>query len=201
MYLIGASGHAKVILDCLKNAGVIVRGMFDKNDSLKTLKGIPVLGDYTFQNVEEPLLIAIGNNKVRAQISKQFALKSFAKAIDPSSIIADDVKIGDGTVVLHGTIIQSSAVIGNHCIVNTAASIDHDCVLGDYVHIAPKVALCGAVRVGEGTLVGVGAVVIPGVHIGKWCTIGAGTVVTKDIPDYAVVVGNPGRIIKYNHEV
>jgi sugar O-acyltransferase (sialic acid O-acetyltransferase NeuD family) len=201
MYLIGASGHAKVILDCLKNAGVTVIGMFDKKLSLKSLKGIPVLGDYTIQNPEEPLLIAIGSNRLRSQLAQKYNHKKFEKAIDPSALIAEDVAIGDGTVILHGSIIQSSSIIGNHCIVNTAASIDHDCVIGDYVHIAPRVALCGAVSVGEGTLIGVGAVVVPGIKIGKWCSIGAGSVIIKDVPNYAVVVGNPGRIIKYNDEV
>ena len=71
----------------------------------------------------------------------------------------------------------------------------------DFAHIAPKVALCGGVKVGEGALLGVGVVVIPGIKIGKWSIIGAGSVVTKDVPDYAVVVGNPARILKYNHEV
>jgi acetyltransferase EpsM len=58
------------------------------------------------------------------------------------------------------------------------------------------VVLCGTVKVGEGTLIGARAIVIPGKKIGKWVTIGAGSVVVKDIPDYAVAVGNPARVIK-----
>jgi acetyltransferase EpsM len=60
--------------------------------------------------------------------------------------------------------------------------------------------LAGNVTIGEGSHVGIGATVIQGITIGKWVTIGAGTVIIKDIPDYAVVVGNPGKIIKYNNE-
>lgn len=59
-----------------------------------------------------------------------------------------------------------------------------------------KCALAGNVIVGEGTHLGIGACVIQGIRIGKWCTIGAGTVIIKDIPDGATVVGNPGKIIK-----
>jgi acetyltransferase EpsM len=77
--------------------------------------------------------------------------------------------------------------------------VEHECQLGDYVHISPNSALAGDVIVGEGSHIGIGAVVIPGVKIGKWVTIGAGAVVLEDIPDFAVVVGNPGKIIKYNH--
>ena len=73
-------------------------------------------------------------------------------------------------------------------------------MIGDFVHIAPKVALCGNVFVGEGTLVGVGAVVVPGIRIGKNCVIGAGAVVFRDVPDYGLVVGNPARLIKYTNE-
>jgi sugar O-acyltransferase (sialic acid O-acetyltransferase NeuD family) len=100
-------------------------------------------------------------------------------------------------MILHGAIVQAMAKIGNHVIVNTGAQVDHDCVIGDFAHIAPRVVLCGGVSVGEGTLVGAGATVAPGVTIGKWATIGAGAVIIAGIPDYAVAVGNPARVIKY----
>ncbi len=86
--------------------------------------------------------------------------------------------------------------IGKHCIINTAASIDHECVLEDFVHISPNATLSGGVYVGEGTHIGSGAVIVPNIKIGKWATIGAGAVIIRDVPDYATVVGNPGRIIK-----
>jgi len=196
MYLIGASGHAKVILDCLGDAGIAVRGLFDRNPAVKSLKGYDVLGDYTASHQEEPLIVSIGDNKIRAKLVEQAGNKAFGKAIHPSALIAEDVEIGEGTVVLHGAVIQSSSEIGKHVIVNTSSTIDHDCVVGNFAHIAPKVTLCGLVSVGEGTLIGVGTVVIPGVKIGKWCVIGAGSVVLKDIPDYAVAFGNPARVIK-----
>ncbi|MDB5273816.1 MAG: acetyltransferase [Chitinophagaceae bacterium] len=200
MYLIGASGHAKVILDCLHDAGTAVKGLFDQNPNVHSLKGLPVNGDYTTSHTEGPLIISIGANTIRSKIAAKLVGKSFGTTIHPTALIAADVTIGEGTVVLHGSIIQSSAKIGKHVIVNTSASIDHDCIIGDFAHIAVKTALCGIVSVGEGTLVGAGTVVIPGIKIGKWCVIGAGSVIVKDVPDYAVVVGNPGRIIKYTNE-
>ena len=95
-----------------------------------------------------------------------------------------------------GAIINADAVIGKHCIVNTAASIDHECVIDDYCHIAPHVTLCGQVHVGEGTLIGAGASVIPCVSIGKWCTIGAGSAVVENVLDSATVVGVPAKLLK-----
>jgi sugar O-acyltransferase (sialic acid O-acetyltransferase NeuD family) len=101
-------------------------------------------------------------------------------------------------MILHGVIIQAQSVIGDHVIINTGARVDHDCLVSSYVHLAPGVILCGNVTVGEGAFIGAGATVIPGKKIGAWSTVGAGAVVTKDVPDYAVVVGTPGRIIKTN---
>ena len=200
MYLIGASGHAKVVMDCLLDAGVTIQGLFDKNPEIKSLKGHPVNGDYTISHKEEPLVISIGANLIRQRISDQLKGRMFGKAIHPSALISSDVTMGEGTVVFHGAVVQSSTTIGKHVIINTSASIDHDCVIGDYVHIAPQVAVCGIVTIGEGTLVGAGSVVIPGIKIGKWCVIGAGSAVFRDVPDYGMVVGNPARLIKYTNE-
>ena len=91
---------------------------------------------------------------------------------------------------------QADAQIGKHCIINTGASIDHESVIADYVHISPHSTLCGNVYVGEGSWIGAGSIVIPGLRIGRWCVIGAGSVVTKDIPDGVLAVGNRCKIIK-----
>lgn len=56
--------------------------------------------------------------------------------------------------------------------------------------------MAGHVEVGEGSHIGIGVSIIQGIKIGKWCTIGAGAVIIKDVPDGATVVGNPGKIIK-----
>jgi sugar O-acyltransferase (sialic acid O-acetyltransferase NeuD family) len=97
---------------------------------------------------------------------------------------------------MQGAVIQSCVSIGKHCIINTTASVDHDCLLEDYVHISPNATLCGAVSVGEGSQVGAGAVVIPGIKIGKWSLVAAGAVVMKNVPDNVLVLGNPARVVK-----
>ncbi len=97
-----------------------------------------------------------------------------------------------------GVSVNVHTKIGNHCIINTNASIDHDCVLEDFVHVSPNAALAGDVRVGEGTHIGIRACVIQGLRIGKWCVVGAGAVIIRDVPDHATVVGNPGRVVKIN---
>ncbi|WP_317194217.1 acetyltransferase [Penaeicola halotolerans] len=197
MYIYGASGHAKVIIDILFTQNEGIRGIFDKNPEIKDILGLPVLGpledDFDF---DAPTIIAIGSNIIRKNIAEKLASRTeFGNAVHHSAIISDMVSIEEGTVVMHGAILQANTFIGAHVIINTAASVDHDCDIENFAHIAPHSTLCGGVSIGEGTLVGAGATIIPGVKVGNWCTIGAGAVITKDVPDGATVVGFD-RVIK-----
>jgi sugar O-acyltransferase (sialic acid O-acetyltransferase NeuD family) len=188
VYLYGAGGHAKVVLDILKSNGIIVPEIFDDNPDINSFMGIPV----SQTDIRSPLLISIGNNSVRKNIADRFDTSAYSPAIrSKHAIISENVVMGKGTVVMQNVVIQSSVIIGKHCILNTKSSIDHDCMIQDYVHIAPGVILCGNVKIGEGSLIGAGTTVIPGVKIGKWSIIGAGSVVVKDIPDNVIACGNP----------
>jgi len=190
----GASGHAKVIIEILEENGIKINRIVDDNNSLTALYGYKVYKEVISTN----LVLAIGNNKIRYFLANSLKVNTFPKVIHPKAILSKRAILQSGTVVMAGATINADASIGQHCIINTNASVDHDCIISDYVHISPNAALAGNVEVNEGTHVGIGASIIQGVKIGKWCTIGAGTVVIKDVPDYAVVVGNPGKIIKYN---
>jgi len=199
MYLFGASGHGKVVIDIIRTSvkNLKIKVVYDDNPKVTSLSNIPVSAvDATVLNhISHQWLISIGNNKFRKQIAEKIK-GTFATAIHHSAIIAANSKVEQGTVVMANAVINPDTKIGKHCIINTAAVIEHDCVIEDFVHISPNAALAGNVTVGEGTHIGIGACVIQGVTIGKWCTIGAGTVIIKDVPDGATVVGNPGRIIK-----
>lgn len=193
MYLYGASGHAKVIVDILQSNGKKITGMIDDNPAINELVGYPV---YHVLENPTPLIVSIGDNRIRRKVVEKLQDAEFETAVHTSAIVSPKSEIGEGTVVMQGAIIQSSVVVEKHCIINTGASIDHDCKIGDFVHISPHATLCGNVTVGEGTWIGAGAVVIPGIRIGKWAIVGAGSVVIKDIPDNVVVVGNPARILR-----
>lgn len=198
MYLLGASGHAKVIIDSLKASGKKISGLFDDNPEVKELLGYNVFGPFDpIRLGDEEFIISIGLNHIRKKIVEKLPDEiRYGNAIHPSAIISDHASFGEGTVVMQGAVIQSSVSIGKHCIINTTASVDHDCLLEDYVHISPNATLCGAVSVGEGSQVGAGAVVIPGIKIGKWSLVAAGAVVMKDVPDNVLVLGNPARVVK-----
>lgn len=196
MYLYGASGHAKVIIEILKQSGNIVHGLYDDNPELKELAGIRVLGSYKGELLNFPLIISIGNNRIRAKIASALKVE-FGTGIATSAIVSLSSFIQPGTVVMQGAILQADVKIGSHCIINTGATVDHDCILGNYVHVSPQASLCGNVRVGEGTHIGAGATVIPNIRIGAWCTVGAGAVVINDLPDGCTAVGIPARIVKH----
>lgn len=197
--LLGAGEHAHVVLDSIlcenRNVVAMVDPKFRKEFESRGIKIIPTYDESAFPDAKA--IVAIGGNALRKSVAEN-CQHAFGKTVHPSAIVAKNVTIGNGCMILHGVIIQQGTVIGNHTILNTGCQVDHDCSIGDFVHIAPGVVLCGRVIVGEGSLVGAGATIIPGIKIGKWATIGAGSVVIQNIPDRAVAVGNPAKIIKYN---
>lgn len=196
----GASGHGKVIADCILSDLNEVIAFIDDAPKENSWEEIPILPAMQFESFASSLyVIAIGKNETRKKVAKKLENAKFGVVKHASSIISRTSKIAEGTVLMAFSFINTNVNIGNHCIINSKASVDHDCVIGDFVHIAPNATLCGHVHVGEGTFVGAGAVVLPSINIGKWCTIGAGAVVLKDIPDNCTVVGNPGRIIKMSY--
>jgi acetyltransferase EpsM len=196
----GAGGHAQVVIDVLRAQGIEVRGQFNDRpevqhpSSFNVMPGIRRVGIDRFARLERPVVLAVGINGERAELARMLDA-TFAQAIHPTSIVARTATIGEGTVVLHGSIVQPNARIGRFVLINTAASVDHDCVVGDYAHVSPHATLSGHVEVGEGTHIGAGAVVIPKVKIGRWCRVGAGAVVVRDLPDHCTAVGNPARIL------
>lgn len=201
--IFGAGGHGQVIADILlesfkyKNAEYKPIGFLDDNDSLweKSFLGLPVIGSLEqASNIEyDAVIVAIGSNHIRQKITRHFEAinKNFASAIHPSSIIGRNVAVGYGVMICAGVIINTGSCIGNHTILNTGCSVDHHNQIENYVHIAPGSHLGGDVSIGEGTLVGIGATVLPQKKIGQWSVVGAGAVVNRDVSDWSTVVGIP----------
>ncbi len=190
--IVGAGGHGKVVADCAKLMGQWQDiDFFD--DRLKDNKSIDALLNNYDVNID--IFIAIGNNKIREELFTKFHQAKFnmPNIIHPSAIIAENVILGYGNVLIAGAIINFDAKIGNANIINTAASVDHDCVLEDFVHIAPGARLAGNVKIGKRTWVGMGSSIIENVKIGKDVIIGAGSVVISDIKNNKKVKGAPAK--------
>lgn len=203
IFVFGASGHAKVVIDVIEKQGSFdIAFLADDDASLKNhdIYGYPVIGgkqELLAGSIRKGI-VAIGSNKARSSVSVWLRENGFelVSAVHPAAQLARGVAIGTGTVVMAGAVINSDTVIGNDVIVNTRASIDHDCNIGDGVHIAPGVTLCGTVQIGNGTFVCAGATIIPNLSVGRNVVIGAGSTVIRAIPDHFLVAGSPAKHIK-----
>jgi sugar O-acyltransferase (sialic acid O-acetyltransferase NeuD family) len=200
IFVFGASGHAKVIIDILERMqDVEVAFAVDDADKGKTICGYEIIGGrdelLARRKRVNAGIVAIGDNRARRDAAAWLTGQGFklASAIHPAAVLARGVGIGDGTVVMAGCVINTDTTIGVNTIVNTGATIDHDCSIGDCVHVAPGCHLCGGVKVGAGSFIGAGTTVIPQVRIGTNVVIGAGSTVLEDVADGAGVAGSPAR--------
>jgi UDP-perosamine 4-acetyltransferase len=196
LIIVGAGGHAKVVIATARALGFTDLAVVDDDETLwgRSLFGVSIggpTGDVLAVN-DELVVLAIGSNAVRARLGRAACCR-FVTLVHPSAIVDPSAIIGPGSVVFAGAVIQPDARLGAHVIVTTAASIDHDCVLGDAVHVAPGARLAGNVTLGDEVLVGIGAVVTPGIVIGARAIVGAGAAVVHDQPADAIVVGVPAR--------
>ena len=200
IYLIGAGGHAKVILALLEALGRKCLGIYDDNEQRygTTLLGVPVIG--TVREIPDrcdiSAVIAIGDNATRKRIAEIFRNICWATLIHPHSWVHGSVKIDKGSVVFAGAVVQPDTRIGKHSIVNTSASVDHDCQIGDFCHIAPGCHLAGGVHINNLTFIGVGAVVIPKISIASNTVVGAGASVVNDLAYSGTYIGVPAKEIQ-----
>lgn len=205
--ILGAGGHAQVAADALLRAQEVTPtvelvGFFDDDPQLigTNILDLPVLGSLAELRrlAHDTTFVAIGDNRTRAKLFAQLvdANEQVVNIIHPKSVLSPTLRMGSGILVCAGVVVNTGTTIGDNTILNTGATVDHHCSIGRHCHIAPGVHLGGGVQVGEGTFLGIGSVVVPGRHIGCWSVIGAGSVVTKDIPDHVVAVGVPARVIK-----
>lgn len=199
MILIGYSGHAFVVYGILKSMGKEVTGYCDEKEKTFNPFNLPYLGNE--QNAITALeantfFIAIGDNAIREKVFTDLSTKNLfpQNAIHASSVVDDSALISQhGVMIAANATINPLVKIGAGVICNTSCSVDHECILEDFVHIAPGAVLCGNVKVGSKSFIGANAVVKQGVTIGSNAIIGAGAVVVKDVPDNTIVMGVPAK--------
>lgn len=195
--IIGASGHGKVVADIARKNGYKEIVFLDDDESIHQCGGYPVIGKSSEAGMKDAdVIVGIGNASVRKRIQESVSHEKLVTLIHPDAVVADDIVIDAGTVVMAGTVINPGARIGKGCIINTCASVDHDCVIGDYVHIAVGAHVAGTCTVGERTWIGAGVTVSNNVSICEDCMIGAGAVVIKNIEQPGTYVGVPAKRIE-----
>lgn len=192
--IIGASGHGKVVADIARKNGYSEIVFLDDDESIHECGGYSVIGKSSeARTIDAGVIVGIGNAGVRKQIQESIPDEKLVTLIHPDAVVAEDVVIGVGTVVMAGAVINPGTHIGKGCIINTCSSVDHDCIVDDFVHVAVGSHLCGTVNVGAGTWIGAGATVSNNISICPDCMIGAGAVVVNDIQESGTYVGVPAK--------
>lgn len=207
IYIVGAGGHAKVLLECLqKNTEIRIWGFLEIDKKLigSCILDIPVYDQNEVLSNLNPhdVLLAngIGSTDIPSLRRKQFEMLKkqgydFCSLFHSTCYYSQDVMMSEGVQLLARSTILTGTRIGCNTIINTSASIDHDCDIGNHVHIAPGVVLSGGVRIGNNCHIGTGAKIIQGVCVGENSVVAAGAVVIRNVSADVKVAGVPARLM------
>jgi len=201
LLIIGAGGHGGVVADAALAAGGWQEIAFlDDSRGAGPVHGRwQVLGPTTLApslRARFPAaVVAIGEAKTRLAQLDELARLGYELPVvrHPFSAVGIGTRLGAGTVVFAGVVINAGTRAGLGCIFNSGATVDHDCILGDGVHVCPGANLAGEVTVGSRSWLGIGCCVRQRTRIGEGVTIGAGAAVVSDVPDLVTVVGVPAE--------
>lgn len=219
LLIIGTGGQGKVVLDCALSQDKYTDIAFLTNDT--TVKQISEYHVYhecdvllsseqvltsqaesiplTFLKKFDEAIIAIGNNNVRLNKAKQFQKNGIilATLIHSHAFVSKFAEIQAGTVVFANATVNPFSKVGIACIINTGVVVEHDCIIGDGVHISPNASIAGAVSIDEKSWICIGSSVSNNTNIGANSVVGAGGVVIEDVPSNVLVAGVPATIKKY----
>lgn len=199
LFIIGAGGHGRVAADIAVKNGYEEILFLDDDETVKACGRYPVIGKREIlRETKGDIFVAIGNPATRKVIQESIVDERLTILIHPNAVVGEDVVIEKGTIIMAGTVINPGSRIGKGCIINTCASVDHDCRLGEYVHVAVGAHITGQVEIGNKTWIGAGAIVSNHLRICGSCIIGAGAVVVKDIEEAGTYVGIPAKLVKYH---
>jgi sugar O-acyltransferase (sialic acid O-acetyltransferase NeuD family) len=200
--IFGAGGHGASLANVAVSAGFSVQYFVDqKNFPNNQFMGIEVRRK--IKRVHQAKLnvaIGIGDNWMRQSIylglRTQYNGLVFPSLIHSSAIISQNVKIGDGTVLMPNVVIGPNTKIGKFCILNTSSQLDHDGCIKSYSSLAPGVVIGGGVSIGTRTAICIGAIVKHAVVIGSDVIVGGNSYVNKNIASKKLVYGTPAMIIR-----
>lgn len=200
--IVGYSGHAYVVLDACKKAGININYYCEIEETTHNPYGIKYLGNESLENFNwnelDGFVLGIGDNKIRMKAAGLIAEnnKKLITIFHPSAVINDFAKIGVGAFVSSNVVINPLVTVEDFSIINTGTIVEHECIIKKGAHIAPGAVLAGNVWVGELSFIGANSFVKQGIKIGNNVIIGAGSVVLQDVPDNEVWAGNPAKRIK-----
>jgi sugar O-acyltransferase (sialic acid O-acetyltransferase NeuD family) len=206
--LIGGGNQAHYTIDIINKEGKYnIIGIIDSIHDIDSIRfGYKILGRQ--EDIKELVskygieggVISIGDNWVRyyvsSQIKEQIPNFNFVNAIHPSVVIGDNVKLGEGIVMMAGCIINPKSQVGDFTFFATGAQLDHDCNIGNFSSISAGSITGGYVTLGDFSSITLGVTVIDRLQIGTNTVVGAGSLVVKSLPDDVLAYGNPCKIIR-----
>lgn len=202
--IIGAGGYGIEVLEIARRLRGETADIFviDDDPHPQRIKQVTLMGGI-FRGClaswnpapQEECTIAIGSPDIRRRVSHATQAKGvrFATLVHPDSTIASSVSIGEGSIISPGVRIAPGVTIGSHVQIDQNATIGHDAQIGDYARLCPMACVSGAVTIGRLAYVGANATILQQRNVANSATVGAGAVVTKDVPTQAKVKGVPAK--------
>ena len=189
LILIGAGGHCVSCIDVIeKEKKFKIVGVLDKKKS-RNIKYKILSKDENFKKIIlkcKNILITLGQIKQtdkRVDLfnkAKKIGFK-FPKVISPLAYVSKNAVVGEGSIIMHGAIVNAGAKIGKNCIINTNALIEHDAKIGDHCHVSTRATLNGGVELGKKSFVGSHSVVRQNIKIGQGSFVNANLFINKNL--------------------
>lgn len=212
--ILGAGGFAREVQQLIKDINmhldvnrceekIKLVGFIDENtkNHHKIIHGAPVLGNFEYlENANRNIMLALGIGC--PTIKKKFVKNSldlgfsFMTLVHPQTCVGENVKIGAGVIITAGNYLTVDITIKDYAMINLNCTIGHDVTIGQFATLSPHATISGFTVIEDGVELGSAVTTIPGKCIGAWSMIGAGTLVTKNIPKNVVAVGCPAKVIK-----
>lgn len=194
LLLIGAGGHARSCIDVIESEGLFqICGMVGLKEQVATgFYGYQVIGlDTDLKELAKKYrhaLIVVGqiqSSNLRERLYQSAIDVGFKlpHIISSKAHVSRFAKIGSGTIVMHGAIVNAGATIGENCIINSNALIEHDVKIGDHCHISTGVILNGGVVIGSSSFIGSGSIVKQEICIESKSIVSMGSIIRGDIKD------------------
>lgn len=206
--LIGGGGHAAVVADAARSMGIGTILCLDDDSRVAeaceragmTLSGAIEELPGVIGKISQPMIVhaAAGGARLRKkwlnEAQELLGEAALVAIIHASAVVSPSARIGAGVFIGPQAVVNARVEIERGAIINSGAIVEHDCVIGPFSHIAPRATLGGGAQVGSMSLIGIGAIVLPGIKIGSETILGAGALARENLPDAVTAFGIPARV-------